>query len=795
MIKYLCFIATVFCITIGFSQNPERKYIHHTQNNAGLEVQVTDGIYVFRYFTPEIVEVSFYPSEEEIRSAYSHAVVAKPLDVELKITENNESLSLTTKGISIQIHKHPLQLEFYYENTKLIAEKNGYTPIKSGLQIDFHIEEAELLMGGGARALGMNRRGHKLELYNKAHYGYETKSDLMNYTIPMVLSSKKYALHFDNPVVGHLDFDSSKDNTLTFQAESGPKRYQLITGKDWPEIIKNYTFLTGRQPLPPLWAFGNFASRFGYHSQEEIENTIRKFREASIPVDAVVLDLYWFGHHIKGTMGNLEFVKDSFPNPKKMIADLKKDGVKTILITEPFVLTSSNRWEEAVYEEILATDTLGNPATYDFYFGNTGLIDVFKPEGKKWFWNIYAHLKTYGIAGWWGDLGEPEVHPSFVKHHTGSANEVHNIYGHQWAKIIFKGYQQHFPEERPFILMRSGYSGSQRLGMIPWSGDVNRSWGGLKPQTEIALQMGLQGLAYMHSDLGGFAGANLDDELYVRWLQYGVFQPVFRPHAQEEVASEPVFRSPKAMALSKKAIELRYRLLPYIYTMAFDNNQTGIPLMRPLFFEEPDNFYLYHIAATYLWGNDILISPVVRPQLKKQQVYFPATSNWFDFYTGQKIAGGQTRYIETQEDYIPTFVRGGAFIPMVRLVQTTDNYDVDNLEIHYYNDDTLQQSNGKIYHDDGKTKNAYENGNYEILHAESKRESNTLFILLKKETGNTFYTAFQEIQIFIHHIEKKVKNVKINGKKHPFTYNKEKAILSLKDLTLEDIETEIKLTF
>ena len=138
-----------------------------------------------------------------------------------------------------------------------------------------------------------------------------------------------------------------------------------------------------------------------------------------------------------------------------------------------------------------------------------------------------------------------------------SADEVHNIYGHDWAGLIYKGYKKDFPKERPFILMRAGYSGSQRYGLIPWSGDVNRTWGGLQSQTEIALQMGLQGLGYMHSDLGGFAGANLDDELYVRWLQYGVFQPIFRPHAQEEVPSEPVFRSQKVLELSKQAIDLR----------------------------------------------------------------------------------------------------------------------------------------------------------------------------------------------------------------------------------------------
>ena len=270
------------------------------------------------------------------------------------------------------------------------------------------------------------------------------------------------------------------------------------------------------------------------------------------------------------------------------------------------------------------------------------MVDIFKPKARDWFWNIYKDLKSYGVKGWWGDLGEPEVHPSKLQHSIGSADEVHNIYGHYWAKLIYDGYREEFPKERPFILMRAGAAGSQRFGLIPWSGDVSRSWGGLKPQPEISLQMGLQGLAYMHSDLGGFAGDLEDNELYTRWLQYGVFQPIFRPHAQEAVASEPVFKNAETKALAKKSIELRYKLLPYNYTLAYQNSNSGLPLMRPLFFEEPENYKLYGISNTYLWGNNFLISPVVEPNVSEKEIYFPATSNWFDFYTGEKYEKGTT---------------------------------------------------------------------------------------------------------------------------------------------------------
>ncbi|MDF1517843.1 MAG: glycoside hydrolase family 31 protein, partial [Lutibacter sp.] len=510
------------------AQNAERKFVSLDQKNDLIEIKTNDGAYQIKPYSAKIVETTFIPNGE-VYNPNSHAVVLKSENTEFKVTENENSIQLITPGIRVEIRKNPFQILYFYKNKPLISERKGYVKTEDFETLDFNLTTDEILYGGGARALGMNRRGNRLQLYNRAHYGYETRSELMNFTMPLVYSSNLYAVHFDNAPIGYFDLDSKKDNSLTYETISGRKTYQVVAGDSWKDLLDQYTSLTGKQPMIPRWALGNFSSRFGYHSQEETLKTIDKFLEEKIPVDAVILDLYWFGKELKGTMGNLEFYKDSFPNPKKMISDLTKKGVKTILITEPFVLTTSGKWDEAVEKDILGKTKEGKPYTYDFYFGNTGIIDIFKPEGKKWFWDVYKKFADYGVAGWWGDLGEPEVHPSDLLHATGSADEVHNIYGHNWAKLIFEGYQKDFPNQRPFILMRAGYSGSQHYGMIPWSGDVNRSWGGLQSQPEIALQMGMQGMAFMHSDLGGFAGANLDDELYTRWLQYGVFQPIYRP--------------------------------------------------------------------------------------------------------------------------------------------------------------------------------------------------------------------------------------------------------------------------
>ncbi len=794
------FITIIFVLffAIGLAQNPNRQYISHKIFQNKVELKTNQGSYIFSFYNSNTLETEFFPKKNHSAEP-SHAITTNPDFKNFEVTEQSNTLKIDSKGIDVIIQYEPFQIQYFYKNDYLISEQKGYQKQEKGFKIDFNLNETEVLMGGGARALGMNRRGNKLQLYNQADYGYQTHSERLNYTIPVVLSSEKYLIHFDNPQVGALDFDSKNNNTLAYESEGGAMRYQIIAAQKWPEIIENFTLLTGRQPLLPRWALGNFSSRFGYHSQDEVLNTIDKFREEEFPVDAVILDLYWFGKTITGTMGNLAFDIDSFPKPKKMVEHLAKRGVKTVLISEPFILTTSKKWDEAVEEQVLALDTLGNPARYDFYFGNTGLVDVFKPKAKTWFWNIYKNLKQdYNIHGWWGDLGEPEVHPEWVKHANGSANEVHNIYGHQWAKLIHEGYQNDFPKERPFILMRAGYSGSQRYGMLPWSGDVSRSWGGLQSQPEIALQMGLQGLAYMHSDLGGFAGDLLDDDLYVRWLQYGVYQPIYRPHAQEDLASEPVFRSEFAKNMARKAIERRYKLLPYIYTLAFENSQTGMPLMRPLFFENPDNFQNYFISNQYLWGKDMLICPVLEQYRTQLQVYLPKGSNWFLENENKFYVGGQTITVNLKnfKDNIPVFLRSGAFIPQAKLVQTTDDYSLNTLDLIYVLSTNNVSDESYLYHDDGLTKNALEKGQYEKLFFKSSKSLNSIQIIIEKEIGDNFKSKIESLDSFkIYNVSKKPNRVKVKGESINYDYNKNAKTLIINSINLNSKQTKLNINF
>jgi len=729
-----------------------------------IEIQVSDGKYLIEPLNDYIVHTIFFPSGKALKN-FSFAADMKSEKVDFTLTEEGNNVTVKSNGISLKITKVPFKISYYFKNKLLICENKGYVGSDTTKLLNFSIEKEEVLYGGGARVLGMNRRGNRLQLYNRAHYGYETRSELMNYTLPLFLSSKQYAVLFDNASAGFLDLDSKMTNEVTYETRSGTPNYHVIAGNNWFHLVEQYTRLTGCQPLPPRWAFGNFSSRFGYHSQAETEATVNKFFKEGIPLEAVIIDIYWFGKDIKGTMGNLDWYADSFPKPEKMIKRFQKKGVKTILVTEPFILTTSNRWQEAVDGKILATDGKGNPYTYDFYFGNTGLIDIYDPVAKEWFWNIYKKFTDQGIGGWWGDLGEPEVHPTGLQHLKGSADELHNSYGHEWARLIYEGYQKDFPDTRPFILMRAGYAGSQRYGLIPWTGDVSRSWGGLVPQPDISLQMGMQGLAYMHSDLGGFAGGDtINNELYTRWLQYGVFQPIYRPHAQEHIPAEPVFQKATTKARAKQSIELRYRLLPYIYNMAFENSRTGKPLMIPLFFIEDQNPVLLTYDKAYMWGDAFLVSPVKEPGIKEQKVYLPKGSTWTDFNTGRVYSGGTEITVPLSIEYIPVFVKGGSFIPMTLNAASTASYSLDAFELHYYADSLVRESKYRLYNDDGETPDAYAKGRFEKMEFSATSEPNTLNITLTKIKASSYYKKItNQISLKIHNLDQKPTGVKING--------------------------------
>jgi len=279
----------------------------------------------------------------------------------------------------------------------------------------------------------------------------------------------------------------------------------------------------------------------------------------------------------------------------------------------------------------------------------------------------------------------------------------------------------------------------------------------------------------MHSDLGGFAGDYFDNELYLRWLQYGVFNQIFRSHAQEDVASEVAYKDVHTKAKAKKAVELRYQLLPYNYTLAFDNNQKGTPLMRPLFFEEPTNEKLFNEKESYFWGNAFLIKPITKVGVTSTEVYFPKSNNWFDFYSGKKYAAGSTETVAVAETSIPTFVRGGSFVPMIETIQNTSKYALYNFNLHFYFDDNIKTSSGKLYNDNGETPQAFEKGQFEILNfngnVNGNVNGNTLVLKLTATVGKNYVSTDKNVTVVVHNL--KAKRIFVNGQETVFKNNNE----------------------
>ncbi|MEH0158612.1 TIM-barrel domain-containing protein [Limibacter armeniacum] len=781
------YLLLLLCL-VSLQLMAQRTYLSHQLNSNSLEITTSDGKITITPYTEDAFQVQFHSKDTTNYPAF--AVVTPPQKLQTAFASKGNTLQYGTEtegALNVQITKTPFNIRFYYGNKSLTYEADGYFDTDSLKGFKFSTEKDEHLYGGGERALPLDRSGYRLPLYNKAHYGYEEHSEQMNYGMPLVISSKNYAILFDNPTSGFIDFGKTDKRVLSFEALGGNMTYFIIGGNTPAEVTTHLTKLTGRQPLPPRWAFGNFASRFGYHSQQQVKQVADQFRQEHIPLDAVVLDLFWFGPQVVGYMGNLDWYRDAFPNPDQMIENLNDKGIKTVLITEPFILTTSKNFPQAVSQKVLGTDRSGKAFVYQFFFGETGLVDIFKPRAKRWFWSFYDKQVKKGVEGWWGDLGEPEVHPSELQHINGSADLVHNAYGHEWAKMIYEGYEKNYPDKRLFMLMRSGFVGSQRYGLIPWSGDVNRTFGGLKPQVNISLTMGMSGLGYMHSDLGGFAIGEQTvqevEELYIRWMQYGVFQPIYRPHSQEGIPSEVIYFKGKTKDIVKRYIEMRYKLHPYIYSLAFENSQTGMPLMRPLFFEEPNNRELLNYDKSYLFGDNILVTPITSKGEKTAKTYLPQGNQWVDFWTDRTYNGGQWVTTSLTMDDIPVFVKGGSFIPMSPLFQSLSNYNSDSLTIHYFADPKVSESNGQMYDDDGKTKDSFKKGQYELMTFSAENKKGNMTFTFNQSGG--VYTGQPEtrkIELVAHQVLVAPKKVKVN-KDHldakDYHYNLEKQTLSI----------------
>ncbi len=618
---------------------------------------------------------------------------------------DNGSVMLTATGVTVSVSNGDVSI-FAGENRIVVG--TGLPQIKDGRQVvTLKLTDEAPLYGAGERGHSLNLLGDTLVMYNRQNYGYtegDPRISQMGITMPLVISKNGYAILFD-------DFAAAKlyaGNPLVYESENTSDfiDYYFINSPEKSHSIKSVVTelskITGRQQLPPLWSLGYITSKYGYKTQKETLGVIDTLQKKGYPVDGIVLDLYWYGK--EQDMGALSWEKSQWQDHKKMLATLKKKGVNLVAISQPYVLKNGRgieNYNELSSRGMFCVDSVGNTHDVTIWVGTGGMFDVSNPDTYSWLYDRYKLLTDEGVTGWWGDLGEPEVHPESIYHYNGlKARLYHNVYGNDWSKIISELFENEYPGTRLMTMMRGGTIGLQKYNVFPWSTDVSRSWGGLQPQVKIMLNSGLSGMGYMSHDVGGFAidpENPVDPELYVRWLQLGVFSPILRTHAQK--VAEP-YHYAEYQKIILPLIKARYEWLPYNYTLAYENAAKGLPLVRPLnFYSSDDNRDYSNVTDQYLWGRDVMIAPVLTQGATARNVIIP-DGKWFDINNPAVSYSNETIDYPVSLETIPMFVRAGSFIAKAGYkMKNTGDYKTSHYDIAYYPADGVA-GDGVIYEDD-----------------------------------------------------------------------------------------------
>jgi alpha-glucosidase (family GH31 glycosyl hydrolase) len=453
-------------------------------------------------------------------------------------------------------------------------------------------------------------------------------------------------------------------------------------------------------------------SKYGYRSEAAARGVVDTLRARNFPVDALIVDLYWFEH-----MGDLRWNREAFPAPFRMMEALRARGVKTMAISEPYLVRPSRLFGPALDSSFVGRTPGGEPYVMEDWWScpdgcDVALLDMTDPAARDWWAGQYPPFMGETMAGLWTDLGEPERHPADMQHHMGPTPAVHNLYNLLWARTLYRHWDEWRPDRRMVNLTRSGYAGIQRFGTVLWSGDVGRSFEGLQAQPPLLLNMGLSGVGYYGSDLGGFAGGETTNpELYTRWLQHGALTPTMRVHGVDNLPTEPWRFGAEAERIVRDAVHLRYRLMPYLYSLAWTNHREGLPLARPLFFADPDDERLHGYTDAYLLGDALLAAPVLEAGRRTKTVRLPE-GTWIDWASGEAYEGGRTITVDAPLDAIPFFVAAGSIVPTRPVAPHTGAQPADTLGLAVYPDSGASAS-FSLYQDDGVSRD-YREGAYAL---------------------------------------------------------------------------------
>jgi alpha-glucosidase len=685
---------------------------------------------------------------------FSYAISGKPQKTEHLLTETDEHLLIQTKKIKVQISKQPVRVQFLTLQGQIIHEDHpsfGVSWFGNEVVSYKSIQRNEIFVGLGEKTGNLNRRGTSYTHWNTDYFGYPTNGDPLYLSTPFYIgihSGLCYGLFYDNTYKSVMDFGASNERFTAFTAADGEMDYYFFYDDHIAGILKHYTALTGRVQLPPLWSLGFQQCRYSYYPDKEVINVARTFREKDIPADVIYLDIHYMDEYKVFT-----WHPERFPNPDEMVEELRKMGFHVILIVDPGVKVEDGYpyYETGLKDDLFLKYPDGELYSGKVWPGTCHFPDFTNPKTRTWWGKNYKIHIDNGIEGYWNDLNEPATWgkrvPDIVEFNYegigASHRKAHNLYGMQMARSTYEGTKELLKGKRPFVLTRSGYSGVQRYAAV-WTGDNTASDEHMMCGIRLISSMGLAGIAFAGYDVGGFAGEP-STELFARWIAIAAFSPFFRCHSMiNSRDAEPWAFGEEVEEISRNYIKLRYRMLPYIYSVFYEAAQTGMPIQRSLVIDYMNDPNIYNSAYQneYLFGPAILIAPVPSTQMISK-IYLPE-GGWYDFFTDKYYEGGKEILIETGKDKIPIFVKQGAIVPIQRAVTHADADPGDTLEIHIYKG--IRNETFVYYEDDGAGFD-YEEGMYYRRELVFNPKSKSL--TLKAREGR-YHSKFKKARLFFH---------------------------------------------